>query len=94
MSAVFLFLHLLSGGLTYGWIIEQGHGKAPTDGLINRMHSLDCFIHAAFSSLICPSRPQDTVSVHRPGFYADRFLKFMSNTVFKKSSCEFRYCLT
>ncbi|XP_063322190.1 phosphatidylinositol 4-phosphate 5-kinase type-1 gamma isoform X2 [Pelmatolapia mariae] len=28
----------------------------------------------------------DTVSVHRPGFYADRFLKFMSATVFKKSS--------
>ncbi|XP_028259568.1 phosphatidylinositol 4-phosphate 5-kinase type-1 gamma isoform X2 [Parambassis ranga] len=28
----------------------------------------------------------DTVSVHRPGFYADRFLKFMSNNVFKKSS--------
>uniref|UniRef100_A0A3P8SL93 Phosphatidylinositol-4-phosphate 5-kinase type 1 gamma n=1 Tax=Amphiprion percula TaxID=161767 RepID=A0A3P8SL93_AMPPE len=31
----------------------------------------------------------DTVSVHRPGFYADRFFKFMSSTVFKKSSCEF-----
>uniref|UniRef100_A0A3B3UEN0 Phosphatidylinositol-4-phosphate 5-kinase type 1 gamma n=1 Tax=Poecilia latipinna TaxID=48699 RepID=A0A3B3UEN0_9TELE len=29
----------------------------------------------------------DTVSVHRPGFYADRFFKFMSSTVFKKSSC-------
>uniref|UniRef100_A0A1A8EJJ0 Phosphatidylinositol-4-phosphate 5-kinase, type I, gamma a n=1 Tax=Nothobranchius korthausae TaxID=1143690 RepID=A0A1A8EJJ0_9TELE len=28
----------------------------------------------------------DTVSVHRPGFYADRFYKFMSSTVFKKSS--------
>ncbi|KAM7012991.1 phosphatidylinositol 4-phosphate 5-kinase type-1 gamma isoform 2-T2 [Tautogolabrus adspersus] len=28
----------------------------------------------------------DTVSVHRPGFYADRFFKFMSNTVFRKSS--------
>nr|XP_046248008.1 phosphatidylinositol 4-phosphate 5-kinase type-1 gamma isoform X4 [Scatophagus argus] len=28
----------------------------------------------------------DTVSVHRPGFYADRFFKFMNNTVFKKSS--------
>uniref|UniRef100_A0A8C6WNG1 Phosphatidylinositol-4-phosphate 5-kinase, type I, gamma a n=1 Tax=Neogobius melanostomus TaxID=47308 RepID=A0A8C6WNG1_9GOBI len=28
----------------------------------------------------------DTVSVHRPGFYADRFYKFMSNNVFKKSS--------
>ncbi|XP_063076501.1 phosphatidylinositol-4-phosphate 5-kinase, type I, gamma b [Engraulis encrasicolus] len=28
----------------------------------------------------------DTVSVHRPSFYAERFLKFMSNTVFRKSS--------
>lgn len=27
---------------------------------------------------------QDTVSVHRPGFYADRFEKFMCNVVFKK----------
>ncbi|XP_072537603.1 phosphatidylinositol 4-phosphate 5-kinase type-1 beta [Salminus brasiliensis] len=26
----------------------------------------------------------DTVSVHRPGFYANRFLKFMSNRVFRK----------
>lgn len=26
----------------------------------------------------------DTVSVHRPSFYADRFQKFMCNTVFKK----------
>ncbi|XP_009574388.1 PREDICTED: phosphatidylinositol 4-phosphate 5-kinase type-1 beta, partial [Fulmarus glacialis] len=26
----------------------------------------------------------DTVSVHRPSFYADRFLKFMSTRVFKK----------
>ncbi|XP_076016125.1 phosphatidylinositol 4-phosphate 5-kinase type-1 beta-like isoform X2 [Genypterus blacodes] len=26
----------------------------------------------------------DTVSVHRPGFYADRFLKFMGSTVFKR----------
>ncbi|XP_053196563.1 phosphatidylinositol-4-phosphate 5-kinase, type I, beta a isoform X2 [Scomber japonicus] len=26
----------------------------------------------------------DKVSVHRPGFYADRFLKFMGSTVFKK----------
>ncbi|XP_034533407.1 phosphatidylinositol 4-phosphate 5-kinase type-1 gamma isoform X2 [Notolabrus celidotus] len=28
----------------------------------------------------------DTVSVHRPGFYADRFFKFMSSNVFKKTS--------
>uniref|UniRef100_A0A3B4TB65 Phosphatidylinositol-4-phosphate 5-kinase, type I, beta a n=1 Tax=Seriola dumerili TaxID=41447 RepID=A0A3B4TB65_SERDU len=27
----------------------------------------------------------DTVSVHRPSFYADRFLKFMESTVFKKT---------
>uniref|UniRef100_H3BXN9 PIPK domain-containing protein n=1 Tax=Tetraodon nigroviridis TaxID=99883 RepID=H3BXN9_TETNG len=26
----------------------------------------------------------DTVSVHRPNFYAERFLKFMGLTVFKK----------
>uniref|UniRef100_A0A3B5B6U6 Phosphatidylinositol 4-phosphate 5-kinase type-1 alpha-like n=1 Tax=Stegastes partitus TaxID=144197 RepID=A0A3B5B6U6_9TELE len=31
----------------------------------------------------------DTVSVHRPGFYAERFQKFMCNTVFRKISCEF-----
>uniref|UniRef100_A0A8C1EIT3 Phosphatidylinositol-4-phosphate 5-kinase, type I, gamma a n=1 Tax=Cyprinus carpio carpio TaxID=630221 RepID=A0A8C1EIT3_CYPCA len=29
----------------------------------------------------------DTVSVHRPSFYADRFFRFMSTTVFRKSSC-------
>ncbi|XP_055514267.1 phosphatidylinositol 4-phosphate 5-kinase type-1 gamma-like isoform X3 [Leucoraja erinacea] len=28
----------------------------------------------------------DTVSVHRPSFYAERFYKFMSNTVFRKFS--------
>ncbi|XP_067824252.1 phosphatidylinositol 4-phosphate 5-kinase type-1 gamma-like [Heptranchias perlo] len=28
----------------------------------------------------------DTVSVHRPNFYAERFFKFMSSTVFRKSS--------
>ncbi|XP_072338791.1 phosphatidylinositol 4-phosphate 5-kinase type-1 gamma-like isoform X1 [Scyliorhinus torazame] len=28
----------------------------------------------------------DTVSVHRPNFYAERFYKFMSNTVFRKTS--------
>lgn len=39
------------------------------------------------------SLPQDTVSVHRPGFYADRFFKFMSSMVFKKSSCEFNLTL-
>ncbi|GFW84040.1 phosphatidylinositol 4-phosphate 5-kinase type-1 alpha [Trichonephila clavipes] len=31
-----------------------------------------------------PKLHVDTVSVHRPGFYAQRFLQFMSGTVFKK----------
>lgn len=26
--------------------------------------------------------------MHRPSFYAERFFKFMSNTVFRKNSCE------
>uniref|UniRef100_A0A4W5KZ86 Phosphatidylinositol-4-phosphate 5-kinase, type I, beta b n=1 Tax=Hucho hucho TaxID=62062 RepID=A0A4W5KZ86_9TELE len=34
------------------------------------------------SVLFCP---QDSVSVHRPGFYANRFLKFMSTSVFRKT---------
>lgn len=38
--------------------------------------------------------PQDTVSVHRPSFYAERFFKFMSNTVFRKNSCELPSPLT
>lgn len=29
---------------------------------------------------------QDTVSVHRPSFYAERFQRFMCNTVFRKTS--------
>lgn len=38
---------------------------------------------AALSSAL-----QDTVSVHRPGFYAERFQRFMCNTVFKKIPCK------
>ncbi|XP_053501713.1 phosphatidylinositol-4-phosphate 5-kinase, type I, beta a isoform X3 [Ictalurus furcatus] len=33
---------------------------------------------------VCVCVLQDTVSVHRPSFYAERFLKFMGGTVFKK----------
>ncbi|POI22827.1 hypothetical protein CIB84_013425, partial [Bambusicola thoracicus] len=31
----------------------------------------------------------DTVSVHRPSFYAERFQRFMCNTVFKKIPCKY-----
>uniref|UniRef100_A0A8D0L1C1 Phosphatidylinositol-4-phosphate 5-kinase type 1 alpha n=1 Tax=Sphenodon punctatus TaxID=8508 RepID=A0A8D0L1C1_SPHPU len=34
---------------------------------------------------------QDTVSVHRPSFYADRFLRFMCSTVFKKIPCKYLF---
>lgn len=37
-----------------------------------------------FNSAAISSALQDTVSVHRPGFYAERFQRFMCNTVFKK----------
>lgn len=33
----------------------------------------------------------DTISVHRPNFYAQRFLKFMENTVFKKIPSPLRH---
>lgn len=40
-------------------------------------------------ALTCPLPvPQDSVSVHRPGFYASRFLKFMSTRVFRKNQCK------
>lgn len=29
------------------------------------------------------------MSVHRPSFYAERFFKFMTNTVFRKNSCKY-----
>uniref|UniRef100_A0A3B4USS7 Phosphatidylinositol-4-phosphate 5-kinase, type I, beta b n=1 Tax=Seriola dumerili TaxID=41447 RepID=A0A3B4USS7_SERDU len=47
-----------------------GHIPSKSTGLIK-----------AFSS----ARLQDSVSVHRPGFYASRFLKFMSTRVFRKT---------
>uniref|UniRef100_A0A4W5JTN0 Phosphatidylinositol-4-phosphate 5-kinase, type I, gamma b n=1 Tax=Hucho hucho TaxID=62062 RepID=A0A4W5JTN0_9TELE len=40
----------------------------------------------SWKSLI--SSDGDTVSVHRPSFYADRFYKFCSTTVFRKSCCD------
>lgn len=47
------------------------------------------FIFLILLGISCSLWFQDTVSVHRPGFYADRFLKFMSTTVFRKTSCEY-----
>uniref|UniRef100_A0A8D3ARL4 Phosphatidylinositol-4-phosphate 5-kinase, type I, beta a n=1 Tax=Scophthalmus maximus TaxID=52904 RepID=A0A8D3ARL4_SCOMX len=41
-------------------------------------------VEHSWKALVCMTG-YDTVSVHRPSFYADRFLKFMGSTVFKKS---------
>jgi hypothetical protein len=41
-----------------------------------------------FNSIVIFFALQDTVSVHRPGFYAERFQRFMCNTVFKKIPCK------
>lgn len=40
------------------------------------------------NSVVIFSALQDTVSVHRPSFYAERFQRFMCNTVFKKIPCK------
>jgi 1-phosphatidylinositol-4-phosphate 5-kinase len=52
-------------------------------GIIDILQSYRTFkkIEHAFKSII---HDGDTVSVHRPGFYAHRFLDFMADRVFKK----------
>lgn len=39
---------------------------------------------SVFTTIFFFSHLQDTVSVHRPSFYAQRFQDFMAKTVFKK----------
>ncbi|XP_054253558.1 phosphatidylinositol 4-phosphate 5-kinase type-1 beta [Indicator indicator] len=53
-------------------------------GIIDILQSyrLMKMLEHSWKALVCDG---DTVSVHRPSFYADRFLKFMSTKVFKKT---------
>lgn len=55
-------------------------------GYVPHVHvQLNAYICMRVEGLLIVFFPfQDTVSVHRPSFYADRFLKFMGSTVFKK----------
>lgn len=53
------------------------------------MHLCEC-VYLFLYLFICLL--QDTVSVHRPGFYAERFKKFMCSTVFRTSSCKSKLC--
>lgn len=48
-----------------------------------------CSVVSMFLITDCILLFQDTVSVHRPGFYAERFQQFMCNTVFKKIPREY-----
>ena len=44
--------------------------------------SLLCCKYLVVDNVLLPF--QDTVSVHRPGFYAERFMNFMTKSVFRK----------
>ena len=62
--------------------------RAHIQGHDSRWCKLICYIHFKDITKISIFF-QDTVSVHRPGFYAERFLKFMTGTTFKKiPSCK------
>ncbi|XP_063745700.1 phosphatidylinositol-4-phosphate 5-kinase, type I, beta a isoform X2 [Eleginops maclovinus] len=54
----------------------------PSDSNCINIHVHSCACACLRSDIVLYF--QDTVSVHRPSFYADRFLKFMGSTVFKK----------
>lgn len=58
-------------------------------------HAMKAMVHDAVGLLPTPNPPmqpqfpQDTISVHRPGFYATRFQSFYAQSVFRKiPSCE------
>uniref|UniRef100_A0A8C5B6D3 PIPK domain-containing protein n=1 Tax=Gadus morhua TaxID=8049 RepID=A0A8C5B6D3_GADMO len=85
----------IQGGAARGESIDTDDtmGGIPALYFINSLYYYCVIIHVLlipflYSVLFMPPPPpsQDTVSVHRPGFYADRFFKFMSSTVFRKSS--------
>uniref|UniRef100_G3TNQ3 Phosphatidylinositol-4-phosphate 5-kinase type 1 gamma n=1 Tax=Loxodonta africana TaxID=9785 RepID=G3TNQ3_LOXAF len=55
-------------------------------GIIDILQSYRWFIKKLEHTWKALVHDGDTVSVHRPSFYAERFFKFMSNTVFRKNS--------
>ncbi|EMP30451.1 Phosphatidylinositol-4-phosphate 5-kinase type-1 beta [Chelonia mydas] len=59
----------------------QGPGKSGESVTTEATNTLMKKLEHSWKALVYDG---DTVSVHRPSFYADRFLKFMSSRVFKK----------
>ncbi|KAK1334466.1 hypothetical protein QTO34_005472 [Cnephaeus nilssonii] len=59
----------------------QGPGKSGDGIIAENPDTLMKKLEHSWKALVYDG---DTVSVHRPSFYADRFLKFMNSRVFKK----------
>lgn len=62
-------------------MFTMGYVPSPHTVHLRRVCVLECMCDTSVTALAVF---QDTVSVHRPSFYADRFLKFMGSTVFRK----------
>ena len=50
-----------------------------------KVSKMQPYCSSTFYLMNCFYHLQDSVSVHNPGFYAERFLNFMAETVFKKT---------
>lgn len=76
------FLPRLAKKLEHSWkaLVHDGVRRSAPPV----MFESDILIRHLHLALSCPSF-QDTVSVHRPSFYAERFEKFMCNVVFRKT---------
>lgn len=88
MSDVFgfhCFSSRLAKKLEHSWkaLVHDGVRRS----VLSIVFECDISIRHLSLSPSCPSF-QDSVSVHRPGFYAERFEKFMCNDVFRKALCE------
>ncbi|OBS79227.1 hypothetical protein A6R68_18422 [Neotoma lepida] len=65
----------------YSTAMESIQGEARRGGTVETEDQFVKKLEHSWKALV---HDGDTVSVHRPGFYAERFQRFMCNTVFKK----------
>ncbi|XP_066124029.1 phosphatidylinositol 4-phosphate 5-kinase type-1 alpha isoform X3 [Saccopteryx bilineata] len=65
----------------YSTAMESIQGEARRGGTVDTEDQFVKKLEHSWKALV---HDGDTVSVHRPGFYAERFQRFMCNTVFKK----------
>ncbi|XP_031711488.1 phosphatidylinositol-4-phosphate 5-kinase, type I, beta a isoform X2 [Anarrhichthys ocellatus] len=85
-----IFLGIIDILQSYRFIKKVEHSwKALVHDGVRNCSSVCFYVHTTAFMCVCVYltaffASQDTVSVHRPSFYADRFLNFMGSTVFKK----------